>query len=249
MPGTFVLNDKKNKKMKNLLKLIVFPSVFLFFASCEMNENCEIGNVAIDCEKADVYNTFVQKEQAINSTFDKFAKRLSIAENLELRKDIVQYYEQNNVELQSVYEMIKDSIFGSRSPKEIFEMRNEEINYFSGEMEKRAESKVFIKTLNISELKLDSTLYEGGDSYVFWEMKIHNTSDSTITGVLVDKIYEVNGEMILPDNPTSYLLSKDMIAPTPMGDPVVRPNDTLILTFDYSKEGMPKPDILRFFFK
>ena len=84
---------------------------------------------------------------------------------------------------------------------------------------------------------------------MFWEMKIHNTSDSTITGVLVDKIYEVNGEMILPDNPTSYLLSKDMIAPTPMGDPVVRPNDTLILTFDYSKEGMPKPDILRFFFK
>lgn len=235
--------------MKNILSLLAVSALVLFNSSCETVEECKIGNVTIECEKADLYKDFLQKEQAINNTFDKFAKRLSLSENLELRKDIVQFYESNNAELQSVYENIKDSVFGSRSPKEIFEMRNEEINYFSQEIEEREEAKDFINKLSISELKLDTAFYEDGEKFVFWKMNIHNTSDSTITGVLVDKIFEIDGELERPDQPTHYMLSKDMIAPTPIDDPIVRPNDTLILTFDYSKKGTPKPEVLKFFFQ
>lgn len=250
MPSEYLWTEQlKTNKMKQTISILGVSLLLFIFPACVTDDDdCKIGNTVIACENATIYEAFVSKENAINRTFDKFAKKLTVKENLSLRTDIVEYYNKNSDILESVYMKVKDSIFGAREPKMIFEMRNEEINYFQKEITDAEKAKAFSKTLSIRQYEVDTTLYEGGDKSAHLVLEIHNTSDSTISGIAINKVYEKEGKLTYPDMPTHYIFDHDMISPTPTDKAVLRPNDTLTLTFKTSKTKIAKPEITSFIF-
>jgi|SRR5690554_41803 len=237
--------------MKTTLKLFGISLMIFVLPSCGSNadSDCKIGNVVIDCKNAEVYNDYINKEQSINSSFDRGAKKLSFDEKLELRQSLISCYELNKEVLESVYSKVKDSVFGARQPLEIYEMRSEELGYLIEEGVRIEEAKAFTKTLNIKQYEVDTVLYEGADKSRYLFMEIQNTSDKSITGIAINKIYERNGEDIQPDMVTNYLLSEDMIRPREEGKSVVRPNETLILSFETTKDLKAKPEIYSYSFE
>ncbi len=242
---------KKLIFMKTTLKLLGTCLATLVLASCGSNpdNDCSIGNVVIDCENAEIYNHFVAKEQDINASFQKGAKKLTPNEEEQLRIDLVEYYKNHKEDLQTVYLKIKDSVFGARDPLSVYEMRSEELSYFKERAEERKKAKKFTETLNIRAYEVDTSFYEGQDKLPYLVYEIHNTSDSTISGVVVNKVIEKDGEIIMPNSPTHYLLSEDMILPKEKGKSVVRPDEKLVLTFEILEGVKIKPEILSYSFK
>src|SRR5690554_3489195 len=103
--------------MKTTLKLFGISLMIFVLPSCGSNadSDCKIGNVVIDCKNAEVYNDFVAKEQDINASFQKGAKKLTPNEEEQLRIDLVEYYKNHKEDLQSVYLKIKDSVLDRKS--------------------------------------------------------------------------------------------------------------------------------------
>lgn len=217
---------------------------FIGFTSCKTT--CKYNEIEIPCDQLDAYNTFKSQEAAINATFENNNKPMTTQEELNLRETLVSFYDANKLAIDAADELI-DHPF---DPTRIYEIRTGEIEYFKEKIVEEAILEEFKKLLDVKEYEADTCFYEDCEprKYLIWEIK--NNSDSIISGVSVEQIVEVNGELLAPKTATYYMLSHNQITPQPAQDSaaVVAPGSTLLLTFRTSETRKAKPVLKGIYF-
>jgi len=243
--------------MRYSIICILLLFIISFFSCAETNyeetnheeKECKVKGIVIDCNKAKVYNAFLEKEAIINSTFEENAPAIEFEDALKLRKDIIAFYDKNQSILDQVHDKIKDSV--TVMPlKQVLEMRKGEIQYFEDQIKEREATAAFMKNVQVSTYKVDTSLYEGSKKRSYLVMKVTNNSDRTITGVNISKNYIVDNELKKPKNPTLFLFTHDQLSPSPpiSEDAHLLPGHTLTLYFETSKREKAQPEIISFSF-
>lgn len=235
-------------KRQNLI-----PVIMIMLCACssaeenEITEPCKVENLELGCDSADVYNRFLEMEEAINTTFDEESTVISYEDRLQMRRDVTAYYSKNEKILDAVYQSLKKEASTHFDPAEINKMRAEEIALFEKNLLVRDEARAFLEEVEFSQYETDTTMYEYAGEKHYLILKIKNTSDKTVSSLVVSKNMEIDGEMHYQTTPTTYLFMPEQLSPRPADEgsvAVLEPGQTLFLSFETNDEKKAKPEIV-----
>jgi len=231
----------------------LIPVILIALYACagsaggEEKSVCKVENLELGCDSADVYNRFLEMEEAINTTFDEKSTVISYEDRLQMRKDITDYYSENEQLLDAVYQALKKKNATLFDPVEINKMRTDEIALFEKDMLVRDEAKAFLEEVEFSQYETDTTLYDYAGEKHYLILKIKNTSDKTVNSLMVSKNKEIDGEIHYQTTPSTYLFMPEQLSPRPADESsvaVLEPGQTLFLSFETSDKKKVKPEIV-----